>query len=132
AGTTCRHHCRTRIIMVSIGAGREKSNVSAKGTDMQAESAPGSSASVYPELKDRSRSDDRERAVQACYELLSSGHPLSEILDAAKRVANLNKIPDVGVNIETADMPGEARGAASEWDAGEGPLPVKASFADHP
>ena len=46
---------------------------------------------ICTELKNSSLSDDRERAIQACYELLCSGRPLAEILDEVKRFLDRSK-----------------------------------------
>jgi hypothetical protein len=40
------------------------------------------------------RPDETDATIQACYELLASGLPLSEVLDAAKRISSLNKTSD--------------------------------------
>jgi hypothetical protein len=87
---------------------------------MQAEPVQDSRASVHPELKDPFRSDLSDEAIQACYELLSSGRPLSEILDAAKRIASTNKASHSNIGREPgdaqiSDIAGEARGASSKW-----------------
>jgi hypothetical protein len=56
---------------------------------MEAEPAQG----ISQQTKSRSCFDVSEEAIQACYDLLSSGHSLSEILVAAKRLAPLNRAP---------------------------------------
>ena len=52
--------------------------------------------------KDRFRSDASEQAVQACYDLLSSGHSLSKMLVALKQLGPLNKAKS-----ELVDAPGD-------------------------
>jgi hypothetical protein len=57
---------------------------------MKAEPLQSVSVSISQQPKDRSRSDASEQAIQACYDLLSSGQPLSEILVALKQLGPLN------------------------------------------
>jgi hypothetical protein len=82
---------------------------------MQAEPVRGLSAPIPQERKDLYQRDGNEEAIQACYDLLSSGRPLSEILDAAKRLRRLNKARQSNLGDEPADtqireISGEARG----------------------
>jgi len=102
--------------------------VSDKGTDVHAEPMPGASASIEPELKDTYRSVNRDRAIQACHELLSSGHPLSQILDTVKRLTALNDAshsdavePD---NTEPSNICAEARSPGPQWEAAQVEQPL--------
>src|SRR5262249_19253186 len=55
---------------------------------MEAESVR-ASKSIPSDMREPSRSLDRDAIIEACYDLLSSGHPLSEVLGTAKRLASL-------------------------------------------
>ena len=88
---------------------------------MQAEPVRGLSAPIPQERKDLYQRDGNEEAIQACYDLLSSGRPLSEILDAAKRLPRLNKARQSNLGDEPADtqireISGEARGISVQWE----------------
>ena len=87
---------------------------------MQAEPVRGLSAPIPQERKDLYQRDGNEEAIQACYDLLSSGRPLLEILDAAKRLPGLKKVPQSNLGDEPADtqiptISGEARGISVQW-----------------
>src|SRR5438874_188621 len=58
---------------------------------MEAEPSGGASLPISQGRKHSFRSDGSEEAIQACYDLLSSGQPLTEILVALKRLGPLNK-----------------------------------------
>ena len=88
---------------------------------MDAEPVQGLSAPILQEWKEPNQRDGSEEAIQACYDLLSSGRPLSEILDAAKRLPRLNKVPQSNLGDEPADTQireksGEARGISVQWE----------------
>ena len=88
---------------------------------MQAEPVRGLSAPIPQERKDLYQRDGNEEAIQACYDLLSSGRPLSEILDAAKRLPRLNKARQSNLGDEPADtqireISGQARGISVQWE----------------
>src|SRR5258708_1063806 len=57
--------------------------------DMTAEPARVEAIPATPEPK-TCASDDRERVIESLAQLLSSGRPLSEVLDEAKRLADGN------------------------------------------
>src|SRR5204862_2615150 len=88
---------------------------------MDAEPVQGLSAPILQEWKEPNQRDGSEEAIQACYDLLSSGRPLLEILDAAKRLPGLKKVPQSNLGDEPADtqireISGEARGISVEWE----------------
>src|SRR5437762_10202714 len=58
---------------------------------METEPAQCLNESISQEQKDHFRSDAGEETIQACYDLISSGYPLSEILAALKQVGRLDK-----------------------------------------
>ena len=87
---------------------------------MDAEPVQGLSAPILQEWKEPNQRDGSEEAIQACYDLLSSGRPLLEILDAAKRLPGLKKVPQSNLGDEPADtqipaISGEARGISVQW-----------------
>jgi hypothetical protein len=70
--------------------------------------------------KDHFRSDSSEEAIQVCYDLLSSGNRLSDILVALKRLGPLDKHSqsDCGIEpsgTEIGEIAGEGRAASSQW-----------------
>ncbi|TMJ89424.1 MAG: hypothetical protein E6G79_00855 [Alphaproteobacteria bacterium] len=88
---------------------------------MDAEPVQGLSAPILQEWKEPNQRDGSEEAIQACYDLLSSGRPLLEILDAAKRLPGLKKVPQSNLGDEPADtqireISGEARGISFQWE----------------
>jgi hypothetical protein len=90
------------------------------GTVMGAEPLQGLSASVLEGRKDHFRPDSSEEAIQACYDLLSSGYPLSDILVALKQLGPLNKHSQSESGVESsdteiADIAGEGLDAPSQW-----------------
>ena len=100
---------------------------------MQAEPVRGLSAPIPQERKDLYQRDGNEEAIQACYDLLSSGRPLSEILDAAKRLPRLNKARQSNLGDEPADtqireISGEARGISFQWEIA--PVGNRAEWAE--
>lgn len=74
--------------MVNIGAGAEKPLLQ-RGKAMKTEPLQQISLPISREPKDR-HSGANPQAIQACYDLLSSGQPLSEILVALKQLGRLN------------------------------------------
>src|SRR5438874_3566511 len=87
---------------------------------MDAEPVQGLSAPILQEWKEPNQRDGSEEAIQACHDLLSSGRPLLEILDAAKRLPGLKKVPQSNLGDEPADtqipaISGEARGISVQW-----------------
>jgi hypothetical protein len=103
---------------------------------MEAEPVQGFSASIYTEPKDPFRSADGDAAIQTCYELLSSGRPLSEVLDAAKRLSSLNQAskstPGGGPgDTQIPDIAGEARSASSRLVTAQVTEPVELRLVDH-
>ena len=88
---------------------------------MDAEPVQGLSAPILQEWKEPNQRDGSEEAIQACYDLLSSGRPLLEILDAAKRLPGLKKVPQSNLGDEPADtqireISGQARGISVQWE----------------
>jgi hypothetical protein len=69
---------------------------------MKAEPLLSASVPISQQPKDRFRSDANEEAIQACCDLLSSGHSLSQILVALKQLGPLNKAQS-----ELVDAPGD-------------------------
>ena len=103
---------------------------------MEAEPVQSIRASIHPELKDPLRSDLSNQAIQACYELLSSGHPLSEVLDAAKRIVSANKASQSNIggkpgDTQISDIAGEAHGASCQWGTAHVAEPVESRLVDH-
>src|SRR5438067_398814 len=87
---------------------------------MDSEPVQGLSAPILQEWKEPNQRDSSEEAIQACYDLLSSGRPLLEILDAATRLPGLKKVPQSNLGDEPADtqipaISGEARGISVQW-----------------
>jgi hypothetical protein len=73
-----------------------------------------------------------EEAIQACYDLLSSGHPLSEILDALKRLGPLNtastELGGALGNTQFLASSAESRGTSPHWAIVQVPTPFGASL----
>src|SRR5437762_12684710 len=68
-----------------------QSHCSDKGTPMQAEPVRGLSAPIPQGRKDLYKRNGNEEAIQACYDQLPSGPPLSEILDTANRLQRVRQ-----------------------------------------
>ena len=88
---------------------------------MNAEPVQGLSAPILQQPKDANQRDGSEEAIQACCDLLASGRPFSEILEAAKRLPRRNKVPQSNVGELPADtrireISGEARGISFQWE----------------
>lgn len=78
---------------------------------MGADRAQGSSATKFPALNDRLRSEESDEVIDALSELLSSGRPLSEVLDSAKRLTL-----EGNGRSDTLDLvDGEVRSASAPW-----------------
>jgi hypothetical protein len=74
--------------------------------------------------KDHFRSDGSEETIQACYELISSGHHLSEVLAALKQLGPLNKHLQSEcslkpINTQITDIVGELRAPAPRWQSAQ-------------
>jgi hypothetical protein len=91
---------------------------------------------VDPRLKESCAPDERERVIQACYELVCAGRPLSEILDEVKRLSDLGK----GSKLDFTGEPGNAQGAGdarshddaqSESRIAQLPEPTPSGVVDH-
>ena len=100
---------------------------------MDSEPVQGLSAPILQEWKEPNQRDGSEEAIQACYDLLSSGRPLLEILDAAKRLPGLKKVPRSNLGDEPADtqireISGEARGISFQWEIA--PVGNRAEWAE--
>ena len=84
---------------------------------------------IFQQAQDRSCSDVSEEAIEACYDLVSSGHSLSEILVALKRLAPVNKAPtELGGtpgNTQLLDPFADSRGT-SHWAVAQLPALVEA------
>src|ERR1700732_5229020 len=87
------------------------------------------SAPIPEQSKNRFGSDGSEEAIQACYDLLSSGYPLSEILVALKRLGPLNKVQSElrGARGDTKiyDIGGEFSDESSRWQIAKAAEPVE-------
>jgi len=89
---------------------------------MTAEPAQGLSASFQE--KEYFRSDRSEETIQACYELISSGQPLSEILVALKQLGPLNENSPSErgpkpSETQITDVIGQVRAAAPQWQTAQ-------------
>jgi hypothetical protein len=87
---------------------------------METEPAQGLNESVSQEQKDHFRSEGSEEAIKACYDLISSGQPLSEILVALKRLGPLDKDRQSERGLgpivtQISDIAGEVRAASPQW-----------------
>ena len=91
---------------------------------METEPAQCLNESVSQKQKDHLRSDTSEETIQACCDLISSGHPLSEILVALKQLGPLDKRShsERGLeqsDIQICDITGEVRAAAPQWQTAQ-------------
>jgi len=91
---------------------------------------------ISQEQKDHFRPDAGEETIRACYDLISSGHPLSEILVALKQLGPLDKQRQSERGPPTSDtqirhVAGEVRDAAPQASraAQQRFISVAASFA---
>src|SRR5207302_6733381 len=76
-------------IRVKVTPGRVAT--ASEGTVMETEPAQCLNETISQEQKEHFRSDAGEETIQACYDLISSGQPLSEILVALKQLGPLDK-----------------------------------------
>jgi hypothetical protein len=102
---------------------------------MEAEPVQSLSASGSQEWKDQFRSENSEEAIQACHDLLASGHSLSEILVALKRFGPLNTASqserDGGrADTQIFDQAGEPRAASPQWQTAQVTQPIKSRLLD--
>lgn len=102
---------------------------------MTAEPAQGLSASFQE--KEYFRSDRSEETIQACYELISSGQPLSEILVALKQLGPLNENSpsERGPKpreTQITDVIGQVRAAAPQWQTAQLTEPLEAPLLRQP
>ena len=103
---------------------------------METEPARCLNESISQEQKDHFRSDAGEETIQACYDLISSGHPLSEILVALKQLGPLNKQrqSERGLqpsDTQNCDVPGEIRAVVPHWQTAQLTKPLESQLLDH-
>ena len=55
-------------------------------------------------MSEPSLTDDRDRVVQACYDLLLTGRPLSEVIAEVKRLCEIRKVDEPCVSSEAIDV----------------------------
>lgn len=77
-----------------------------------------------------------EPAIQACYDLLSSGSPLSDILVAVQRLGSVNKDDESQPGVkpgdtEFTDIAGEGRSASPQWQTAPMTQPVRSRLWDN-
>ena len=104
---------------------------------MTAEPAQGLSVSLPQDPKEHLRSDRSEETIEACYELISSGQPLSEILVALKQLGSLNKYSQSerglkGSDTQIADMVAHVRAAAPQWQTAQLTEPLEPRLLREP
>src|ERR1051326_587356 len=88
----------------------------------------------YTSLEQK-RSDAGEETIQACYNLISSGHPLSEILVALKQLGPLDKQRQSERGLQPSepqicDIPGEVRAAVPQWQTAPLTKPLESQLLD--
>jgi hypothetical protein len=103
---------------------------------METEPAQCLKESISPEQKDHFRSDAGKEAIQACYDLISSGHPLSEILAALKQLGPLDKQRQSERGLQPSDpqncdVPGEVRAVVPHWQTAQLAKPLESPLLDH-
>jgi len=91
--------------------------------------------SISQEQKDHFRSDAGEETIQACYDLISSGRPLSEILAALKQLGPLDKQRQSERGLQPSepqicDIPGEVRAAVPQWQTAPLTKPLESQLLD--
>src|SRR5437762_9184326 len=91
---------------------------------METEPARCLNESISQEQKDHFRSDAGEETIQACCDMISSGHPLSEILVALKQLGPLDKQRQSERGLQPSDpqncdVPGEIRAAVPQWQTAQ-------------
>jgi hypothetical protein len=91
---------------------------------METEPAQCLNESISQEQKDHFRSDAGEETIQACYDLISSGHPLSEILVALKQLGPLDKQRQSERGLQPSDtqigdIAGEVGAAVPQWQTAQ-------------
>jgi hypothetical protein len=104
---------------------------------MTAEPAQGLRVSLPQDQKEHFRSDRSEETIQACYELISSGQPLSDILVALKQLGPLNENSpsERGLkrsDTQIADMVGHVRAAAPQWQTAQLTEPLEPRLLREP
>ena len=105
---------------------------------MKAEPAQGLSASFPQEQKEPFRSDRSEETIQACYDLISSGQPLSEILVALKRVGPLNENSPSERGLKPSETQitdiifGQVRAAGRQWQTAQLTEPLESPLLREP
>jgi hypothetical protein len=103
---------------------------------METEPAQCLNESISQQQKDHFRSDAGEETIQACYDLISSGHPLSEILVALKQLGPLDKQRQSERGLQPSDpqncdVPGEIRAAVPQWQTAQLTKPLEPQLLDH-
>ena len=102
---------------------------------MEAEPAQGSNAFIRPKLGEPFCADRRGAIIETCYELLSSGRSLSEVLDAARRLSSTNKASasDAGhpPAAQIDDLADEARLASSQPGNAQLTEPLEATLTGY-
>ena len=91
---------------------------------METEPAQCLNESISPEQKDHFRSDAGEETIQACYDLISSGHSLSEIMLALKQLGPLDKQRQSERGLQPSDtqigdIAGEVGAAETQWQTAQ-------------
>jgi hypothetical protein len=91
--------------------------------------------SISQEQKDHFRSDAGEETIQACYDLISSGRPLSEILAALKQLGPLDKQRQSERGLQPSDtqicdVAGEVCAAVPHWQTAQVPNPLESQLLD--
>jgi len=103
---------------------------------METEPARCFNESISQEHKDHFRSDAGEETIQACYDLISSGHPLSEILAALKQLGSLDtqRESERGrqpSGAEICDVADEVHAAIPQCQIAQLTKPLESQLLDH-
>jgi hypothetical protein len=100
---------------------------------METEPAQCLNESISQEQKDHFRSDAGEETIRACYDLISSGRPLSEILAALKQIGPLDKQrqSERGLrDTQILDVAGEVCAALPHWQTAQVSKPLQSRLLD--
>jgi hypothetical protein len=100
---------------------------------METEPARCFNESISQEHQDHFRSDAGEETIQACYDLISSGRPLSEILVALKQLGPLDKQRQSERGLrgtQTLELAGEVCAALPHWQTAQLTKPLESRLLD--
>jgi hypothetical protein len=127
-----KHYCCTQTTRVKMTPEVE-SRLHPRGTVMETGPARCLNESISQEQKDHFRSDAGEETIQACYDLISSGRPLSEILAALKQIGPLDKQrrSERGLrDTQILEVAGEVCAALPHWQTAQVSKPLESRLLD--